>query len=34
LWIGSAAIAATNFLLGWTFPGWAVAFIWSLTAKR
>lgn len=26
------AILATNILLGWTFIGWAVAFIWSCTA--
>lgn len=25
------AIAAVNILLGWTFLGWVVAFIWSLT---
>ncbi len=28
------AIFATNVLLGWTFIGWVIAFIWSLTAKR
>lgn len=28
------AIAALNILLGWTFIGWVVAFVWSLTAKR
>ena len=26
------AIFATNLFLGWTFLGWAVALIWSLTA--
>lgn len=26
------AIAALNFLLGWTFLGWVVALVWSLTA--
>lgn len=26
------AIFALNVLLGWTFIGWAVAFVWSLTA--
>ena len=26
------AIFATNLLLGWTFLGWVVALIWSLTA--
>ncbi len=25
------AIFALNFLAGWTFVGWLVAFIWSLT---
>lgn len=28
------AILALNFLLGWTFLGWVVALIWSLTAVR
>ena len=38
-WIASArkhpsvnAIFVTNLLLGWTFVGWVVALIWSLTA--
>ena len=38
-WIASArkhpnvnAIFITNLLLGWTFVGWVVALIWSLTA--
>ena len=25
------AIVALNILLGWTFVGWVVAFVWSLT---
>lgn len=29
-----AAVAATNVLLGWTFLGWIVAFIWALTAVK
>ena len=28
------AILALNFLLGWTFLGWVVALVWSLTAVR
>jgi Superinfection immunity protein len=28
------AIMAVNLLLGWTFLGWIIAFIWSLTAVR
>ena len=28
------AIAAVNVLLGWTFLGWVVALVWSLTATR
>lgn len=28
----TAAIFALNFLLGWTFIGWVVAFVWALTA--
>ncbi|WP_291842736.1 superinfection immunity protein [Maricaulis sp.] len=28
------AIFLTNLLLGWTFIGWIVAFIWSFTAIR
>lgn len=28
----TAAIAALDILLGWTFVGWAVALVWSLTA--
>lgn len=27
------AIAALNILLGWTFVGWVVAFVWSLTSN-
>jgi hypothetical protein len=29
-----AAIFALNFLLGWTFLGWVVALVWSLTVAR
>ena len=29
-----AAIIAVNLLLGWTFIGWVVAFVWSVTATR
>lgn len=25
------AITALNIILGWTFVGWIIAFIWSLT---
>lgn len=28
------AIYALNILLGWTFLGWVIALIWSLTATR
>lgn len=28
----TAAIAALNLLLGWTFIGWAAALVWALTA--
>ena len=28
------AIAALNILLGWTFVGWVVALVWSLTKDR
>lgn len=28
------AIFLTNLLLGWTFIGWVIAFIWSFTAIR
>ena len=28
------AILALNFLLGWTFLGWVIALVWSLTAVR
>lgn len=28
------AIFALNLLLGWTFLGWAVAIVWSLTSER
>lgn len=28
----AAAIAALNLLLGWTFLGWIIALVWSLTA--
>lgn len=27
------SIAATNILLGWTFLGWVVALIWSLSSQ-
>jgi ABC-type transport system involved in cytochrome c biogenesis permease component len=27
----TVAIAALNFLLGWTFLGWVVALVWALT---
>ena len=27
-----AAILALNLFLGWTFVGWVVALVWSLTA--
>ena len=27
------AITALNLLLGWTFLGWVVALVWSLTAN-
>lgn len=27
-------IAVLNFLLGWTFIGWAGALVWSLTSKE
>ena len=30
----ATAIAALNFLLGWTFIGWAGALVWSLTSKE
>ncbi len=30
----SGAIFLLNFLLGWTFVGWIVAFIWSFTSVR
>jgi hypothetical protein len=30
----SGAIIALNLLLGWTFIGWVVALIWSLTADQ
>ncbi len=30
----SGAIIALNLLLGWTFVGWGVALIWSLTADQ
>lgn len=29
----TAAIAALNILLGWTFLGWVVAFVWSFTSN-
>jgi len=29
-----AAITALNLLLGWTFVGWAAAFIWACTAVK
>ena len=28
------AIAALNFFLGWTFLGWVIALVWSLTEVR
>lgn len=28
------AIAVLNILFGWTFIGWAIALIWSLTGVR
>lgn len=28
----TAAILALNLLLGWTFVGWVLALVWSLTA--
>ncbi|MGA7500764.1 MAG: superinfection immunity protein [Isosphaeraceae bacterium] len=28
----TAAILALNLLLGWTFVGWVIALVWSLTA--
>jgi hypothetical protein len=28
------AIFALNFFLGWTFIGWVVALVWSLTKDR
>jgi hypothetical protein len=30
----AAAIITLNFLLGWTFVGWIVAFVWALAAER
>src|SRR5579859_5548658 len=30
----SGAIVALNLLLGWTFIGWVLALIWSLTAEQ
>jgi len=27
----AVAITAVNILLGWTFVGWVVALVWSLT---
>jgi hypothetical protein len=30
----SGAIIALNILLGWTFVGWVVALVWSLTADQ
>ena len=29
-----ASIAVLNLLLGWTFIGWVVALVWSVSAKR
>jgi Superinfection immunity protein len=29
-----AAIFALNFLLGWTFIGWVLALVWSLTKEN
>jgi len=28
------AIAALNLLLGWTFFGWVMAFVWALTSQQ
>lgn len=28
------AVAAVNFFLGWTFLGWIIAFVWSLTNEK
>jgi hypothetical protein len=30
----TGAIVAVNLLLGWTFIGWVVAFVWALTNPR
>lgn len=30
----AGAIFVLNLLLGWTFIGWVVAFVWSFTAIR
>ena len=30
----TTAIAALNFLLGWTFIGWAGALVWSLVKGK
>lgn len=30
----TTAIFFLNLLLGWTFIGWVIAFIWSLTSVR
>lgn len=30
----TGAIIATNFFFGWTFIGWVLALIWSLTASE
>lgn len=31
--VNTMAITALNILLGWTFLGWAAAFVWALTAN-
>ena len=28
-----ASIFALNVLLGWTFVGWAIAFVWGISAR-
>jgi Superinfection immunity protein len=30
----TVAIFALNFLLGWTFLGWVIALVWSLTSEK
>ncbi len=31
---GGAGIVALNILLGWTFIGWVIAFVWALAAEK